>query len=971
MYPAGKSYWCAARSVSTLNKMTEAGGLRVGLLGPVQLSKAGTPVPVPAGLGVLLAALALSANLVVSADALVAIIWAGDASRDRERNLHSRVYQVRRLLAAADPKAPRLVTQPPGYRLNLAAHELDVTVFDNLAADGRAALRAGQSAQAAGLFADALELWRGAALADVCALSARLAAAAAALEERRLTVVEDKVEAELGCGRHGELTPELVALVAEHPLRERLRGQLMLALYRSGRQADALAAYQQARRQLADQLGIDPGPQLRTLQQRILNSDPGLGQPGSQTTKPGRPAGQRARAVPRQLPASVRSFAGRQAELTALRNLIQAQQAPHGTVVISAIGGTGGVGKTALALHWAHRVADRFPDGQLFVNLRGYDPASPPVSPAQAIRGFLDALGVPGEAVPASEEARAGLYRSLVADRQLLIVLDNARDAAQIRPLLPASAGSLVLVTSRSPLHGLAATDNMTAVPLGLVSTAEAAGILAARLGRDRLAAEPLAVAELIKRCCRLPLALAIVAARAAARPEVPLAVLAEAMADSSGVLDELDTGDPSTSLRHVLSWSYAQLSAVAAEMFRLLSVHSGPDISVPAAASLAALSRPAARKALTELTDAGLLAEQTPGRYSFHDLLRAYAAEQAAAACSQQERQAALHRVLDHYLHSAVAACLRLVPVVSPIELAGQVTGAQPETAASYQAAMSWFRTEHSVLIAAVQSAAAHRMDRHAWQLAWAAGSYLRIAGHIPDWLLIARLARDAASRLGDDVALGWAYNRLGILQAIAADPEGAIRSHTEALAHFERAGQLSGLGSTRLGLAYARGMLGQPQAAYPLAMQAVEAYQAAGDLHGLAISLTEAGHTQVQLGNFERGRSLCEQALGYCNQAGHEASAAAALAGIGGAFLALGEHERAIESLTEAVAIADRLDVAYALGDNLCRLGDAYDAAGQPAAACAAWRRALAIYGDDYPSDRTKVIRARLAELDRAKSA
>jgi hypothetical protein len=361
--------------------------------------------------------------------------------------------------------------------------------------------------------------------------------------------------------------------------------------------------------------------------------------------------------VPRELPGAAAVFTGRLAELARLSQILgQAGSQAPGTVVISAIGGTAGVGKTALAVHWAHRVAHRFPGGQLYVNLGGFDPSGSPVSPGEAIRGFLAALGVPPDRFPSGLAAQAGLYRSLLAGRQMLILLDNARDEQQVRPLLPGSPGSLVLVTSRSLLAGLAAAENASLLSLDVLPPAEACQMLAARLGGQRTAAEPGAVTEITDLCARLPLALAVAAARAAARPQLPLPGLAAELRDAQRRLDALDTGDPAVSVRAVFSWSYQQLDPAAARMFRLLGLHPGPDISTLAATSLAGVAPAQAGQALGQLTGAHVLTEQSPGRYGCHDLLRAYAAEQARGAEDEQARHAATGRVLDYYLHTVGA---------------------------------------------------------------------------------------------------------------------------------------------------------------------------------------------------------------------------------------------------------------------------------------------------------------------------
>jgi transcriptional regulator with XRE-family HTH domain len=443
----------------------------------------------------------------------------------------------------------------------------------------------------------------------------------------------------------------------------------------------------------------------------------GAGRSGSAST----PAAAQATAVPRQLPAAAPGFAGREAELRALADLLGQTDAGPGMVVISAIAGTAGVGKTALAVHWAHQIADRFPDGQVYLNLRGFGPAGEPVAPADAIRLLLDSLGVAPEQIPAGLDPQAALYRSLLADRRMLIVVDNARDAAQVRPLLPGSQGCLVVVTSRSQLAGLAVADGARLLTLDVLTEAEARQLMEGRLGCGRVAAELAAVRELTRLCARLPLALAIVAARAAARPALTLAGLAAELRGTQGRLDALGTGDTATDVRTVFSWSCQQLSARATGMFRLLGVHPGPDITVPAAASLAGVPPGAARQALAELAQAHLITEHVPGRYACHDLLRAYAAEQAASHVSAVARRAAVHRALDYYLHTAHAAALLLLSSFrDPIALSSPQPRVRPEQLADRQQALEWFQAERQVLLGAISHAAGAGFSTHAWQLPW-----------------------------------------------------------------------------------------------------------------------------------------------------------------------------------------------------------------------------------------------------------
>ena len=444
-----------------------------------------TPVAQPR-LRVLLGLLGVAGGRMVTAEALVDGLWGEEWSPTRERNLHALVYQLRRRLAGLEPGGgARLARAGAGYRLALGPGELDVAVFGELAGQGRGAARAGDAAAARELFGRALGLWRGAALADAAPLCGRLAGEAARLEEARLAVVEERAGCDLALGRHGEVAGELAGLVAEFPLRERLAALLMTALYRCGRRGEALAVYDATRRVLVGELGLDPGPELAGLQAQVLADDPALAAPAA-VRGGSAPATAQATPpviVPRQLPAGAGFFAGREAELKELDELLDqadceaGADGPGGAVVISAVAGMAGVGKTALAVHWARRVAGRFPDGQLYVNLRGYDAEGAAVTAEEVTGWFLVALGVPAGQIPANAQARCGLYRSVLAGRRVLVMLDNARDAAQVRPLLPGSSGCLVVVTSRSALAGLAAAEGARPLRLGTLEGLAVSGL--------------------------------------------------------------------------------------------------------------------------------------------------------------------------------------------------------------------------------------------------------------------------------------------------------------------------------------------------------------------------------------------------------------------------------------------------------------------------------------------------------------
>ena len=646
------------------------------LLGPLQVTHDGGDIAVPAAKQrIVLAALLTQANHVVSAAQLTVAIWNDTPPPAAGPTLRN---YVKRLRGGLGPEVGgRILTRNPGYQIGAGPAELDLLQFGQLLSAAGASVRAGRWEQAGAAAAEALGLSRGTPLADIPS-EVLHREEVPRLEQMYVQALEWRQEAQLRLGRAEELVPQLRALITQHPWHERFHAQLMLAYYRCGRQAEALAAYQEAWRAFRAELGVEPGAELRELQRQILAADPALLPRGTAevgggpVAAPGRggPAGPvPAGPVPRQLPPPPPFFTGRHGELAALDAALGQAGNPARTVVISAIGGSAGVGKTALALHWAHQAAGQFPDGQLYVNLRGFDPSGEPVAPADALRGFLDAFHLAPAAVPAGQQARVGLYRSLLAGRWMLIVLDNARDAEQVRPLLPGGNGSLVLITSRNRLTGLVAAEGAQPVALGLFTEAEAAQLLACRLGPRRLAAEPAAVADLIRLCARLPLAVSIAAARAAMSPARPLAAIAGELAAAR--LDGFATGEVATDIRAAFAWSCHGLTEPAARLFWLLGMHPGPDISEPAAASLAGVPLPDARKMLAELAETQLIQDSSEGRFAAHDLLRSYAAEQAAARLADPETRAAVGRMLDHYLGAACAADRVLDPLRPAITVA------------------------------------------------------------------------------------------------------------------------------------------------------------------------------------------------------------------------------------------------------------------------------------------------------------
>ena len=711
------------------------------------------------------------------------------------------------------------------------------------------------------------------------------------------------------------------------------------------RLADALALEGQAR---AEFLGLG---------QRRAGSAPDITTP--QGLIP--PAG-RATIVPRQLPASVRQFVGRERELAVLASLLGQAGTRPTAAVISAIDGAAGIGKTALAVHFGHQMAGLFPDGQLYVNLAGFGPSGSPLAPGQAMREFLDALGIPPEQIPAGLDGQAGLYRSLLAGRRTLVVLDNAADEQQVRPLLPGSLGCLAIVTSRRQLAGLAAAEGAALITLDCLTETEALQLLAARLGGGRVAAEPDAAGELVTLCAGLPLALAIAAARGAVRPGFSLAELAAELQQAGNRLDALDTGNPGASIRSVFSWSYQSLSQPAARMFRLLGLHPGSDISVPAAASLAGLARPAARALLDELTCASLLSEHHPGRYGLHDLLRVYAAEQARHTDSDTDQREATGRMLDHYLHTAAGAALLRNPAMEPVALAPPRPGTAAGQPADHGQALAWFEAEHQVLLAAVAFAAGSGFDAHAWQLPWAMSTFLQTSGHWQEWAATQRTAVAAATRLGDTAAQAHSGRLLAMACSELGDFEKALGHYASSLTLYQRLGDRRGEAKIHQNLAFLAERQGRGADALGHAEQALRLCQAIGDQASEAVALNAVGWCHGHLGDYQQARAFCRQAVTLSAEAGHGRLEGEAWDSVGYAEHHLGNLAEAVACYQRALSLYREAGDRAAEAEVLTHLGDTRHALGELVQAQEAWQQALVILEDQRHPDADEV-RAKLA--------
>jgi len=954
-------------------------GLRFQVLGPLQAWRGDATLKLgPVQQRVVLAVLLLQQNRPIGRQQMINAVWGEAEPRCAANLLHRHVSGLRRVLEPDRPAraAPgQLAWTDTGYLLSVPAGRLDLEIFDREVDRARKARTEGDLSVAADGLRSALALWRGPACEGLA--SPFLDAQRDRLGERLIGIVEERIELDLAIGDHADLIPELRHLITEHPLRERLYGLLMLALYRSGRRADALAAFQDVRVLLREELGVDPATPLQQLHQQILAGDPELAAAGHHDTladgdsTPAPPQLPHKLPVPAQLPHSMPGFSGRQAQIDQLNELLPSDGPDAGgTIVVTAIAGTAGVGKTALAVHWAHQIRDRFPDGQLYVNLRGFDPAGSAMEPAEAIRGFLDAFAVPPDRIPPDLDAQAALYRTLLADRRVLIVLDNARDSSQVRPLLPGTPLSLVVVTSRNQLLSLVATDGAQPIVVDLLSPGEARRLLVRRLGRQRIAAEPTAVDQIIDSCAGLPLALSIVSARASANVRLPLADLAEELREARGGLYALDGGDTRTNIRVVFSWSYNALSPPAARLFRLLGLHAGPDIGLSGAASLIGVPPPQARALLTELTRAHLLTSRGDRRFTFHDLLRAYAGELAEAHDSAEERRAAVHRVLDYYLGTAYRADELLRPSRDDVITLGSPSPLViTENLRDRHEALKWFTSEYQVLLAALRQAANDGFDVHTWQLAWALTSFFGRSGRWREAAAFQETALEAANRLRDPYAQAKGHGCLAYTSTRLRRYDDAHAHLLHALKFYQNLGDQPGQAHAHWSLAWVFDQQGSYQEALSHAQQAFELFRAAGHRTGQARALNAVGWFHIQLGGHEMGLMHCQRAHDLQKEIGDQFGQAETLSSIARAYQHLGRYQEAVAHYQEARQLFREFGVRNSEADALADLGDAHLAGGHPAAAIEAWHCALAILSELGHPD-ASLVRGKLDNLAGAAS-
>ncbi len=937
--------------------------MRFRLLGPLEI-RAGEDwlgIGAPKWRAVL-AALLIKAGQIVPADVLINEVWP-DTPPAKAGNLISiYVLRLRRLLGDTD--STLLVTRAPGYLLRLAPGDTDAQVFEDLIRAGRRAYAAGDPEQAAAQLAEALALWHGSPLADVPATTLT-ETEAERLADLRLDAAELRVTAELACGSHAQVIPELRRLLADHALRENLWLLLMRALDGAGRHAEALEAYGQARSVLAEELGVDPGAELRQCYAELLAKDDALTKdagdaPGSisaatVTTSSGlassSPAPAEARVqwpvpVPAQLPADVADFTGRDDQVRHLVDLLSSAGADDeaGAVRIALVAGAGGLGKTSLAVHAAHRVRGSFSDGQLYVDLLGATPL--PLPAADVLARFLRDLGVDGREIPVDEDERAARYRTILAGRRMLIVLDNARDAAQVRTLLPGSASCAVLVTTRSRMADLASTR---LVDLNVLDDDEALTLFARVVGDERAAAEPEATAELLLACAGLPLAIRICAARLATRSGWTIQAMANRLRDTRRRLDELRVGD--LAVRASFQVSFTTLPASArpggvdpADAFRMLGLWHGPSISSAAAAALFGTTEDLASDALEILVDARLLESTSPDRYKFHDLLRVYSSERAVADLPEQARNAAIARLLEWYMRTADAAGTAVSPDRYDIPL---VPGgaAPPLSFSTAEEALAWYDGERVNLVAATRQAAESGLHEIAWRLPAPLFQLFSSRGNWTDGIATNRIALESARQIGERQGEAWILNNLGHALGFTRQAEG-IDCLERSLAIGREIGDRMGEARAANNLADAYHWLGRTDEALELYRRALELNRKVGRRFGEGIALVNLGWTLLDLARAEEAIDHLLQARQAFAEIGYADGVGYALHHLGRGYLLLGRDADALECLRGALASHQATGNRRRQAATLRSLAGAQNRAGLTAEARESWTQAAAIF-------------------------
>ncbi len=882
--------------------------MEIRLLGPVGLWRGGREIPLAGPQQrCVLAVLSMSPGRPVPLETLVDRLWGDQPPRQARHSVYTHVSAVRRVLDRLGDDHPDAALRrlDGGYSLQIDPDGVDLHRTRGLAQKART-LGGGPDSdwQAVKLLREACSLWRGVPLLGLAPDWATRTRAA--LIQEWLALLGQRFTVELRVGEHEAAIGELAALLADHPLVEPLVSLQMLALYRCGRQAEALDLYARTRQWFVDELGDEPSTVLRRLHEQILRRDPALDLASDRVMAAGRRPAQLVR--PAQLPPDVVAFTGREHELTELDGLRNGAGDQPAAVVISAIDGMAGVGKSALAIHWAHRVREHFPDGQLYVNLYGCAPR-PPLPALDALARFLRALGVSGQKVPAETDEAAAMYRSLLADKTVLVVLDNAASPDQVRPLLPSGGGSMVLVTSRDQLDGLVAREGARRLSVDILAPEEAHALLARTIGGQPTRAEPDAVAELAELCGHLPLALRIAVANLTVRPQTRISTYVARLRDASPLATLTVAGDSHVAVAAAFDLSYARLPAESQRLFRLLALAPGPDITAQAAAALAAMTATDAERLLQQLASAHLLEEHAPGRYACHDLLRHYATERGSQTDTQADREAAQRRLYDYYLDAVDAAAGLLFP--EKLRLPNAPARRPSVHLRDHAHALAWLDEELPSLVATVKHTGSHGPRPVAWRLADGLRGYHLLRRSIVEWLSIARAALAAAQ------ADGHLYGQAASLLSLA-DAHQASGKHPEAIVYYLRALQIGeelaaphiqAACLNNLGIVHQRS--GRPREAVVCYERALALTQRAGAKGGSPVMLGNLGSVHRELGRLRESASLHARALATLRSSDGESLAGEAneLRELGETCHVMGRYVDAREHFEQALVLFQRV--------------------------------------------------------------
>jgi DNA-binding SARP family transcriptional activator len=935
-------------------------GLEFRVLGPLEVLYDGTPVGVGgSGLRGVLACLLLESNQVVPIERLIDTLWSETPPATARTIVHGYISRLRKLFAGftGSDDDPEIITRAPGYLLRVDSDRID-------AHRARALISRAQGLEPeerAQVLSEAVSLWRGPVLADVA--SERLHRTYAPnLADLRLIALEERIDADLELGRHHQLLIELSTLVDQNPLRERLTAQLMLAGYRAGHRAEAQARYHAIRVRLSHELGIDPGPELRSLYERLLRDDESL-----QDTRTPAPARSGAEVVgrptPAELPPAVVGFVGRERELVALDEML-AERGEGGTH-LAVVTGTAGVGKTSLAVTWARRVASRFPDGQLYVSLRAFDPERKPLSAGEALTSMLQALGIAAEAIPGELDDRAALYRSLLADRRVLVLLDNARDSEQVRPLLPGGSESLVLVTSRRRLDGLVVQSGARLLPLETLSTGEAIELLDRAGGPGGVGAEPAAARRLAELCGGLPLALRIAAARLAANPGREVADLVRELADERNRLHVLDIGDSDTSVRRAFDLSYRSLQPAHAATFRLLGRIPGPTFTEHAVAALCDTDEATARNQLRALTLAHLVTEAEPGRFGLHDLLRLYARDLPAtpAADADEDGEAALRRLLAYYMAVADHARRFLRPARDELDFSAAMPAGHPRISDRAEA-LAWFDAEWPNLVATIRAAKTANMHELVWQFVRLQFNYVMVRCPWDDWIQIYADGLESAKNVDDQVAKLLMSAGLGVAYARSGRPAEALRHYAESYRGAVAIGNPGWLAMAQVNMGSVLIRLGRYTQARVHCRNALRTYRSLGDRYREAGALNNLAQVEQVNGRLEEALEHLRAAETMYREADDLETLAMVLNNCGEVSTELQRVEDAERYHHEALDVAQRCGSALRQAAAYLGLGDAASLRGDRSVARTRWETALIIF-ETGGSPVAAEVRRRLAAM------